>query len=144
MPGAAGQTVLHASCVALNGRGLLITGASGSGKSTLALTLMAFGAGLVADDRTRLDARETGIFASAPPRIAGLVEARGLGLLNATPHGPVPLTAVVDLDRAEPDRLPDHREMTLLGQSVTLLLNVDGPHFAPSLIQFLKAGRRPL
>ena len=36
--------ILHASCVAVAGRGLLIAGASGSGKSALALDLMAFGA----------------------------------------------------------------------------------------------------
>jgi HPr kinase/phosphorylase len=38
------DTILHASCVALNGRAVLITGKSGSGKSALALQLMAYGA----------------------------------------------------------------------------------------------------
>ena len=37
---------LHASAVALDGRGALILGASGSGKSGLALRLMALGAGI--------------------------------------------------------------------------------------------------
>ena len=49
-----GETIVHASCVARDGRAVLIRGASGSGKSGLALQLMALGAGLVADDRTRL------------------------------------------------------------------------------------------
>jgi len=46
-------TTIHASCVAVDGKGLLITGASGSGKSALALQLMAFGAHLIADDRVK-------------------------------------------------------------------------------------------
>ena len=41
--------LLHASCVAVAGRAVLITGPSGSGKSSLALTLLAHGAALVAD-----------------------------------------------------------------------------------------------
>jgi len=46
------ENVLHASCVCLEGRAVLIRGASGSGKSGLALQLIALGAALVADDRT--------------------------------------------------------------------------------------------
>ena len=41
---------LHASFVAINGRGVLILGPSGAGKSALALQLIAFGAKLVAGD----------------------------------------------------------------------------------------------
>ena len=41
---------LHASCIAVHGRGVLILGPSGAGKSSLALQLMALGADLVADD----------------------------------------------------------------------------------------------
>ena len=57
--------ILHASCVALAGRGLLIRGAPGSGKSTLALTLMGLGADLVGDDRIdlRLEDRHTDLYA---------------------------------------------------------------------------------
>ena len=39
--------IMHASCIAHRGRGLLILGPSGAGKSTLALEMMAFGAALV-------------------------------------------------------------------------------------------------
>ena len=49
--------ILHATCVAVDGRGLLILGPSGSGKSALALQLIALGAQLVADDRTRVSRR---------------------------------------------------------------------------------------
>ena len=44
---------IHATCIALNNRGILLTGASGSGKSDLALRMiLEKGAVLIADDRT--------------------------------------------------------------------------------------------
>ena len=44
------MTILHATCVAIGGRGLLLLGPSGSGKSDLALRLIDRGAMLVSDD----------------------------------------------------------------------------------------------
>jgi len=149
MPDAVGEAdgagdTLHASCVALNGRGLLISGASGSGKSGLALTLMALGAGLVADDRVQLGARGGAVIASAPAAISGLIEARGLGLLHAEPVGPVPVFALLDLDCPETLRLPHPRHTRLLGRPVTLLLRSETPHFPAALIQFLRTGQRTI
>lgn len=139
-PGNARETILHASCVAVDGRGMLVVGASGSGKSGLALAMMALGAGLVADDRVILRRAGETIVASAPDPITGLVEAWGIGLLHARPCGPVPVVCVVDLDRTETARMPPIRKTALLGQSVTLLLKVDTPHFPAALMQFLKEG----
>ncbi|MFN3389305.1 MAG: HPr kinase/phosphorylase, partial [Allosphingosinicella sp.] len=45
---------VHASCVAIGGRAVLIAGRSGSGKSDLALRLIDRGARLVSDDYTIL------------------------------------------------------------------------------------------
>ncbi|MGH1416103.1 MAG: HPr kinase/phosphorylase [Pelagimonas sp.] len=133
---------LHASAVVLQGRGLLIQGASGSGKSGLALSLMAHGAQLVSDDRTILTRDAGGVWMSAPAPIAGMIEARGIGLIRAdcAPHAP--LHAMVDLDHEERDRLPPNREISILGYSVPLLFNVSSPYFPASLVQFLKGGRR--
>ncbi len=136
------QTILHASCVALGRRALLITGASGSGKSSMALALMAYGAQLVADDRTLVTRQGDDLIAAAPPTIAGLIEARGIGILHAATVGATPLFAVLDLDRTETERLPHHHETDLLGQSVPLLLRVATPHFTAALLQYLKAGRQ--
>ena len=97
--------ILHASCIAHRGRGLLILGPSGAGKSTLALEMMAFGAGLVADDRTLLRRDGDRIIADSPPAIRGRIEARRVGILNARAVGPVPLVLAVDLGQAETDRL---------------------------------------
>jgi HPr kinase/phosphorylase len=137
-----GPLILHASCVALSGRGLLITGASGSGKSGLALELIARGARLVADDRVWLFAGRDGrLMARAPTALKGLIEARGMGLLRATVLRSAPVWGVVDLDRAETERLPPARWQTLLGHDVPLLRVAPGPHFAAALIQFVRHGR---
>ncbi|UWQ33143.1 HPr kinase/phosphatase C-terminal domain-containing protein [Leisingera sp. M527] len=132
--------ILHASCVALEGRGLLITGTSGQGKSALALQLMAFGAQLVADDRVLLQLLDGQVVASAPEPIRGLIEARFMGLLHAQIRSPVPVAALVDLDEAETERLPIRHSTQLLGQEVLRVKRVDGAHFAPALMQYLRCG----
>jgi HPr kinase/phosphorylase len=152
-----GAVTLHASAVAFRDRGLLILGASGAGKSTLALQMMALGCCLVADDRV-IVYRESGEGAPAgpqspgpesaaaplrlacPPALNGLIEARGIGLLNAE-TAPANLSAAVDLDRTEPERLPPHREIRLAGAAIPLFLRSEGPGFAAGLIQYLKGGR---
>lgn len=140
-PGTGPGTVLHASCVALERRGLLILGPSGSGKSSLALQLMALGCGLVADDRTILTAEGGALVASCPATIRGRIEARGLGILNVAPAGPVPVVAAVDLGVHETKRLPPLRQMTLLGLSLPVLHNVASPAFPAALLHYLRAGR---
>ncbi|HHW35402.1 MAG TPA: serine kinase [Paracoccus solventivorans] len=135
------MTTIHASAVAVEGRGLLILGPSGAGKSSLALALMAQGALLVADDRVLLDARDGQLIAACPPPLAGRIEARGVGILSAAAAGPVPVAQVVDLGRAETMRLPPRRSITLLGIVLPLVLGPMGPHLAPALRQLLLAGR---
>lgn len=132
---------LHATTVALGGRGLLILGPSGSGKSALALHLMAMGAGLVADDRTLLSRRDGALVAACPPALSGLIEARGLGLLRADPHPPCPVAAVVDLGQVETGRLPPARHLALLDVALPLLHKVDSPHFPAALRLYMEGGR---
>ena len=75
--------------------------------------MMAFGAGLVADDRTLLRRDGDRIIADSPPAIRGRIEARRVGILNARAVGPVPLVLAVDLGQAETDRLPPRRELSI-------------------------------
>ena len=77
-----GPLILHATTVSVAGRGLLILGPSGAGKSALALELISRGAVLVADDRTQVVVEGDTLTASVPTAIAGLIEARGVGLLR--------------------------------------------------------------
>lgn len=135
------MTTIHASAVAIDGRGLLILGPSGSGKSALALALMGQGAQLVADDRVILRAQGECLLAECPPAIRGRIEARGLGILRARATGPVPVRQVVDLGQAEPDRLPPFRTIALLGLRLPLALGPMGPHLPPALVQLMRGGR---
>lgn len=134
---------LHASCVAFGDRGLLILGPSGSGKSTLALELMAYGATLVSDDRTVLSKSDKeGLIATAPAPISGMIEARGMGLLAAGTIPAARIWGLVDLSQVERERLPPPRERVLIGVPIPLFFKVEGRHFAPALLQWLKGGRR--
>jgi HPr kinase/phosphorylase len=133
---------LHASCVAFQGKGVLIIGGSGSGKSSLALQLMAYGAVFVSDDRTVVWHVGGDIIARAAPNIANMIEARGIGILNAQSAPQAKITCIVDMDQVEQDRLPKHRSYPLLGCDIPLLHKVENITFAAALLQFIKAGRQ--
>lgn len=133
--------IVHASCVAYDGKAVLITGASGRGKSTLALELMAYGAVLVSDDQTVLRRDGSGLVASAPATIRGQIEARGVGILNADVAKDATVTLVVDLDHVEETRLPPRRSIAYAKVNLPLIFMTGAPGFAAAVFQHLKAGR---
>ena len=96
---------IHASCVAIGAKGVLILGESGAGKSDLALRLMDDGARLVADDRSELYVIRGRLMARAPESIAGLIEVRGLGIVARPFRKNVSLALAVQI--GIPARLPD-------------------------------------
>jgi HPr kinase/phosphorylase len=132
---------MHASCVAVGERGVLIMGAAGTGKSALALQLIAYGADLIADDQTQISHQDQQLIATCPPLLSGMIEARGLGLLYARPRARASITLVVDLDLTEPDRLPPLRTISLLGITLPLVLGAQSNHFAASVLCYLKGTR---
>lgn len=103
---------IHASCVALDGAGILIRGPSGSGKSTLALRLIldpprALPDGvLVADDRVRLSVQDGRLLAAPPAELEGLIEVRNLGIRRLNFRADCPVRLVVDLAAPDAERLP--------------------------------------
>ena len=133
---------LHASCVAVKGLGLLILGPSGAGKSALALHMMALGAELVSDDQTLVTVRDDRLVARAPAALAGLIEARFLGLLNAPFAPEAEIALVLDLTQRETERLPPRRQVTLLGISCALAYSSEASHLPASLMCYLAYGRR--
>ncbi|MBN2630221.1 MAG: HPr kinase/phosphatase C-terminal domain-containing protein [Rhodobacteraceae bacterium] len=137
-----GPLTLHATTVAFDGQGVLIRGASGAGKSALGLQLMALGAVLVADDQTVLHRQGDQLIATCPPGLTGLIEARGIGLLNAPWVAQAVLRLVVDLDRLEAARLPDWHQTGLLGRSLSLVLRSESAHFPAAIRHYVLYGRR--
>jgi HPr kinase/phosphorylase len=135
------DTNIHASCIAVDGKGLLILGDSGSGKSSLALALMAFGAELVSDDRVLLSLEDEKIKAQAPTAISGMIEARGVGILNSSylPH--VYINVVVNMQKTERMRLPEKKSFDILGVSIPCYHRSDNPSFPAAILQLLKSGR---
>lgn len=114
--------ILHASAVAIRGRGCLIVGASGSGKTALSVALIALGGTLIADDQTVLRLGESGkVELSAPDRTGGLIEVRHVGLFRL-PSVTAPLGLVVDLDRSARARLPAPRFRHLMGAAHPVIL----------------------
>lgn len=109
---------LHATCVAIDGCGVLLRGPSGSGKSDLALRLIDQYTDtlLVADDRVDVAVRHGAVYASAPVTIAGLLEVRGVGVAQMENAGLVKLRLLVDLVEAEDiQRLPEPANEEILG-----------------------------
>jgi len=97
---------IHATCVMLARAGdpfslyyksVLLLGDSGSWKSDLALRLIDRSGLLVADDRTNLFVRDNKLMASAPPELAGLIEARGLGIMALSYEPEAEIALVVEL-----------------------------------------------
>jgi serine kinase of HPr protein (carbohydrate metabolism regulator) len=73
---------VHGTAVALGEYGVLILGPSGSGKSDLALRLIDRGAVLVADDRVIITSSGAALSATAPEETRGLLEIRGMGIVQ--------------------------------------------------------------
>ncbi|MGH7013962.1 MAG: HPr kinase/phosphorylase [Stellaceae bacterium] len=114
--------LVHGTAVRLGRAGVLLRGPSGSGKSDLALRLIEGGAGLIADDQVALTPDGAELWLSAPPAIAGMIEARGLGILRLPRTPRTALRLICDLvPRARVERLPERGDCTLLGIAVPRL-----------------------
>lgn len=123
------------SCVAIQGRAVLIEGESGVGKSDLALRLIDRGAVLVSDDYTLLQRNGAELIASPPDTIAGKIEVRGLGIVPLPNLDRAPVALLIRLDEA-PERLPltddvrriagvDIREVGIDGRSASAPIKVE-------------------
>jgi len=99
---------IHASCVAIGPLGVLLLGPSGAGKSDLALRLIDEGAKLVADDRAILFVSRRALHAKSPASIKGLLEIRGLGIVELPVRTAAKIALVVRLG-PEGARLPEPR-----------------------------------
>ncbi len=120
------MALLHATCVAVDGIGVLIRGKPGAGKSDLALRLIDAGAELVADDSCETTVRTGKLYVTAPATIAGKLEVRGYGIVKLPARAEAAIGLVVDLKpEAEIERLPETATCDIDGVALPLL-TVDG------------------
>jgi serine kinase of HPr protein (carbohydrate metabolism regulator) len=106
--------LLHASCIAIDGRAVLISGRSGTGKSDLAFRLIDRGAVLVSDDYTEVRRRNRQLVAVAPARIVGKIEVRGVGIVDMPHLAEAEVALLVDLN-GEVERMPEPQMRRLAG-----------------------------
>lgn len=125
-------TNIHATCVAIHGRGVLIMGPSGSGKSDLALRLIDRGALLVSDDRVVISAIAGELFAASPGAMVGRIEVRGVGICDVPATSETRVDLIVRL-AATSERLPNAPRDVIGGISLPLL-TLD-PHTASAPIK---------
>ncbi len=97
--------LLHATAVAINGQGVLLSGPSGSGKSDLALRLIDRGAVLISDDGVLVEPGNPLPTLRTAPNIAGMIEMRGVGIVKMPFADGVPLRLAILLGGA-PERFP--------------------------------------
>lgn len=127
------EVLANVSAVSLQGRALLIEGPSGSGKSSLALALIDRGAVLIGDDAVTIAASDGRCLVSPPPRIAGLIEVRNIGLVTL-PTAVAPLALVLSLDPGAPRYPLEDRFRRRAGCDIPLIA------FAPGdAVQALRA-----
>jgi serine kinase of HPr protein (carbohydrate metabolism regulator) len=141
---------IQATCVVVEGCGLLLRGPSGSGKSELALQLIDGGARLVADDGVELRRQGERLFArlpaGAPESVRGRVELRGLGILPVPSVAEASLDLVIDLVPVSGlERLPEPMTVELMGVALPLLrLSATEPSAAAKVRLAVRAGPRSI
>ena len=138
--------LLHATCVSVGCKGVLLQGPPGSGKSDLALRLIDQpGAGidgrlkrarLVADDQVAVTRRATKLIATAPAALSGKLEIRGLGILSIRVAAKAGLVLAVRLGSAAAiERMPADAHLDILGLTLPLVLIDPASASAPARIR---------
>ncbi len=139
---------VHACAVLVGAHALLIRGPAGSGKSQLALKLVqAAQSGLlpfcrlIADDRVQLEPHHGRLLARAPDALAGMIEARGLGI-RQMPHDSLGVVGtVIDLAAPDAERLPAGSEIEVAGITLPRLAVASGQDSWPLVLTFLQTSK---
>lgn len=112
---------IHATCIQIKSKGILFIGDSGSGKSDIALRLInLFSAKLVSDDRTDVFVDSKKIKAKAPDILKGLLEVRGVGIINTDCVDETEINLIIKLTTDKIERMPSKEYFNILGIKVPL------------------------
>jgi serine kinase of HPr protein (carbohydrate metabolism regulator) len=135
------MATIHASAVLVGARAILIRGPSGAGKSRLALELIEAPqrgsvrfARLVGDDRVHVEAAGGRLLVRPAPALMGLIELRGLGILQRHYEACAVAGLVVDLDAEDAERLPERREAVIEGIALPRLAVARGELPLPAVV----------
>ena len=146
-------SLVHGTCIALEDGAAVLLGPSGAGKSDLALRCVMQAARLdghmlcarlVADDQVILERRASSIWARPPAAIAGQLEVRGLGIIDAPRMSEARVRLLVRLVGAgDIERLPDPSETDVLGLMLPVVRIAPFEGSAPFkvLLALLRASR---
>jgi len=130
------RETLAGTAIVRRGQAVLLRGRSGCGKSDLALRCLAqplrlpgedaaYCFDLISDDQCagRRDTETGRVLLTAPPAIAGLLEVRGLGVVQIDALARAPLALVADLQSADIPRMADldAQRTNVLGVPVPLI-----------------------
>ena len=138
---------VHASAVLVGARAVLIQGPSGSGKSQLALALLEAArsgtlvfARLVADDRAEVEAVHGRLLVRPAPMLAGLIEARGLGIRRMAYEPMAVVGLLVDLAATDAGRMPEPAGQNREIEGITLprLAVAAGQDAFPLVLSYLQ------
>jgi HPr kinase/phosphorylase len=122
--------IMHATCVDINGSGVLIVGRSGSGKSSLAINLIALGSTLVADDQCEIVKKNKKLSVFKPTSLPSSIEIRGVGLVSVPMVVETSLDWVVNMDEAETQRMPDLQFTEIDGYRIPTIFGKNMDDFA--------------
>jgi HPr kinase/phosphorylase len=144
------SATVHASAVLVGARAILIRGPSGSGKSQLARELIGMRGRefaftrLVGDDRVHLEAVNGRLLVRPAAALAGLIEVRGVALIQLDHEPSAVVGLVVDLAAAAAERLPEpeRRRIEIDGIVLPRLAVAAGALALPAVLGHLTSGWR--
>lgn len=122
---------MHANLIAIEGKGVLISGPSASGKTSLALHLYRrchhakINVSWIADDQVMLAPRGNQLIGHAPDTTRGKIEIRGIGIVQAPPseHHEIPISLHIDLtSQSGMVRMWDGQKTTIVGVPIDSLM----------------------
>lgn len=114
---------IHASCVKLADRVVVVSGAAGAGKTTFCHSLVGRGAHWVADDRLIFCDAGRSLRLSAPRQLQGLVELPGEGAISVEGMVPVELSCddLVWIELCDGLRAVELKQVSIFGRGVRCL-----------------------